>query len=73
MVCAGDSSQFCGGPNRLTVYNYTGTDLPPISNPPGGGGGGGQPVFPVTEDLPEDWAYVACYVYVLTLPHRLLD
>ncbi|KAJ7905890.1 glyoxal oxidase N-terminus-domain-containing protein [Mycena leptocephala] len=29
MLCAGNSSEFCGGPNRLTVYNYTGDDLPP--------------------------------------------
>lgn len=22
MVCNGDSSEFCGGPDRLNVYNY---------------------------------------------------
>ncbi|KAL0947951.1 hypothetical protein HGRIS_010580 [Hohenbuehelia grisea] len=65
MVCAGNSSEFCGGPARLNVYNYTGTDLPPITvNPPGGGGGGGNnaPVFPVTSGLPGTWNYSACYV-----------
>ncbi|PVF98750.1 WSC-domain-containing protein [Serendipita vermifera] len=28
MACEGDSSQLCGGGNRLTVYQYTSTDLP---------------------------------------------
>src|SRR5260370_36942048 len=28
MVCSGNSSEFCGGPYRLTVYNNTGTVLP---------------------------------------------
>jgi hypothetical protein len=27
MVCSGNSGEFCGGPNRLNVYNYTGTGL----------------------------------------------
>ncbi|KAJ3826706.1 hypothetical protein F5880DRAFT_1628591 [Lentinula raphanica] len=62
MVCSGNSSEFCGGPNRLNMYNYTGDNLPPISTPGGGGGGGGAPVFPVTSGLPTPWKYVACYV-----------
>ncbi|TDL23466.1 copper radical oxidase [Rickenella mellea] len=64
MVCAGNSSEFCGGPNRLNVYNYTGTDLPtaPPNNPPAGGGGGGAPVFPVTNGLPTPWNYSGCYI-----------
>lgn len=28
MLCAGNSTEYCGGPNRLNMYNYTGTDLP---------------------------------------------
>ncbi|KAI0052846.1 copper radical oxidase [Auriscalpium vulgare] len=63
MPCSGNSSEFCGGPNRLNVYNYTGTDLPPVTNPGGGGGGNpGTPVFPVTSGLPTPWNYSACYV-----------
>ncbi|KAH9927682.1 copper radical oxidase [Fomitopsis serialis] len=65
MVCAGNSSEYCGGPNALNVYNYTGTSLPtPPSNPGGGGGGGGSssPVYPVTSGLPSPWQYAACYV-----------
>ncbi|KAJ7479512.1 glyoxal oxidase N-terminus-domain-containing protein [Mycena latifolia] len=61
MACAGNISEFCGGPNRLTVYNYTGTDLPP---PPVGGGGGGAAggVTAIATDLPSPWAYVGCFV-----------
>ncbi|KAF7327564.1 Copper radical oxidase [Mycena kentingensis (nom. inval.)] len=63
MVCAGNSSEFCGGPNRLTLYNYTGTDLP--APPPVGGGGGGNNgggVTAIATGLPEPWAYVGCFV-----------
>ncbi|KIJ67360.1 copper radical oxidase [Hydnomerulius pinastri MD-312] len=72
MTCAGNSSEFCGGPNVLNVYNYTGT-LP--TTPPAGGdgnnggggtggvgGGGTSSVSPVTSGLPGDWTYGACYV-----------
>ena len=67
MICKGNSTEICGGPNRLNAYNYTGTDLPPVKTPPppGGGGGGGNPntpVFPVTSGLPTDWAYQGCFV-----------
>ncbi|KAJ7491666.1 WSC domain-containing protein [Mycena galericulata] len=38
MPCVGNISEFCGGPNVLTMYHYSGTDLPP--QPVGGGGAG---------------------------------
>lgn len=60
MTCAGNSSEFCGGPNRLNVYNFTGTGLPPQ------GGGGDEvvlaTVFPVIGGLPTGWAYNACWI-----------
>ncbi|KAJ7122651.1 galactose oxidase [Mycena crocata] len=59
MACVGNISEFCGGPNRLTVYNYTGTDLPP---PPTGGGGDGGGEKGIATDLPDPWAYVGCFV-----------
>ncbi|KAF4622575.1 hypothetical protein D9613_009394 [Agrocybe pediades] len=64
MVCQGNSSEFCGGPNRLNVYNYTGTDLPVVSTGGGGGGGTGTAVgvFPVLSGLPTGWSYNACWV-----------
>lgn len=60
MTCAGNGTEFCGGPNRLNVYNFTGTGLPTRS----GGGGGGDPatVFPVLSGLPTGWAYNACWM-----------
>jgi hypothetical protein len=58
MVCSGNSSEFCGGPNRLNVYNYTGTDLPPRDR----GGDDGSPVFPVLSNLQMGWSYNACWV-----------
>ncbi|KAF9265003.1 WSC-domain-containing protein [Marasmius fiardii PR-910] len=62
MPCAGNSSQFCGGPNRLNLYNYTGTDLPPVTGGGGGGGGGTVTVPPVTTGLPAPWKYGGCWV-----------
>jgi hypothetical protein len=54
----------CGGPNRLTVYNYTGDDLPPPPVGGGGGGGGGAAggVTAIATDLPSPWSYVGCFV-----------
>ncbi|KAJ7280578.1 hypothetical protein C8J57DRAFT_1711667 [Mycena rebaudengoi] len=62
MPCAGNNSEFCGGPSRLTMYNYTGTDLPPPPVGGGGGGGNGGGVTAIATDLPDPWAYVGCYV-----------
>ncbi|KAJ7785161.1 galactose oxidase [Mycena maculata] len=62
MACAGNISEFCGGPNALTVYTYTGTDLPPPPTGGGGGGGGTGGVTAIATDLPSPWAYVGCFV-----------
>ncbi|KAF4588036.1 hypothetical protein EYR38_009997 [Pleurotus pulmonarius] len=63
MVCTGNSSEFCGGPNRLTAYNLTDrADLPPPQAPGGGPAPGGTPVFPVTSGLPGTWHYSGCFV-----------
>ncbi|KAH9979503.1 copper radical oxidase [Lactifluus volemus] len=51
MPCKGNSSEFCGGPSRLNLYNYTGTNLPVTST-----------VFPVISGLPLGWSYNACWV-----------
>jgi hypothetical protein len=64
MACQGNASTLCGGPNRLEVYNFTGTlSGPPVVNPPGGGGGGADPnAHPVLMGLPTPWNYSGCYV-----------
>lgn len=67
MLCAGNALEFCGGPNRLNLYNYTGTDLPQVTNPnpnPGAGAGAGIPTA-VKHGLPEGWKYASCYMLVL--------
>lgn len=57
MVCAGNSSEYCGGPNRLSLYNYTQT-LP--TSP--GTGGGSSTVFAVKTGLSGNWTYEGCYI-----------
>ena len=63
MTCAGNATEYCGGPNRLNLYNYT---QPLPTSPSSGGGGGGSgttsSVSPVTSNLPGTWAYSGCYV-----------
>ena len=55
MTCAGNASEWCGGPNRLSVYtlnpNVTsnGTTLPP------------KPAGPITVGDFDGWSYLGCY------------
>ena len=58
MVCAGNSSEYCGGPNRLNMYNYTGT-LTTSGGSTGGSTGG--PTH-LTSGLPGNWTYGGCYM-----------
>ncbi|KAG5352852.1 hypothetical protein C0989_012606 [Termitomyces sp. Mn162] len=67
MLCAGNTEEFCGGPNRLNVYNYTGTDLP-LQNP---GNGNSGSVFPVTSGLSGNFSYAGCYVQACGGPNRV--
>ncbi|TDL23452.1 hypothetical protein BD410DRAFT_838937 [Rickenella mellea] len=62
MACQGNANELCGGPNRLNVYNYTGTlsTTPVTTNP--GNGGAGTTVSPVTSGLQTPWGYSGCYV-----------
>jgi hypothetical protein len=85
MTCAGNGTEFCGGPGRLNVYNYTGPagslpaqkPTPPAGGGGSGGGGGGgvstSPVYTVSSGLPTGWAYNSCYVYVSISRHGLLS
>ena len=62
MTCAGNSSEYCGGPNRLNLYNYTATLTGGGGTTGGGGGGTSGGPSPVTTGLPGTWTYAACYV-----------
>jgi hypothetical protein len=58
MTCNGNSSEYCGGPNRLDVYNSTGT-IPPTTTdtvvPTATGSG-------TATDLPSGWTYGGCWI-----------
>ena len=60
MTCAGNSSEYCGGPNRLNLYNNTGGAGG--GGTTGGGTGNSGGPSPVTTGLPGTWTYGACYV-----------
>lgn len=79
VVCPGNSSEFCGGPNRLNVYNYTGTDLPSITSLPADRGDGQERLSVYTStgsvksravptvqttNLPGNWQYSHCLAWV---------
>lgn len=54
MACQGDSSEICGGPDRLTIWEYKGGDEPepsPTSTPPAG---------PTSTPFP-GWTKEGCY------------
>ena len=58
MLCTGNNTQYCGGPNRLNLYNYTGT--PPTAPPPPPPPPGANPVYTVS-DLAGNWTYNGCW------------
>ncbi|KAL4076636.1 glyoxal oxidase [Scleroderma yunnanense] len=60
MTCAGNSSEYCGGPNRLNLYNYTGTLT--TSSTGGGGNELTSGPAPVKSGLAGNWTYGGCYV-----------
>lgn len=53
--CTGNGSEFCGGRDRLNLYNYTGTNL--------GYTGSVRPTVQTT-NLPGNWQYSRCLAYV---------
>jgi hypothetical protein len=66
MACNGDKTQVCGGPDRLTVYQYAGVTPPTTpTNPqnpqqPAPANPAFTPVFP--NNLPSGWNYSGCWV-----------
>lgn len=48
MPCSGNSSEACGGPNRLNIF-WSGKTPPPA---------------PVTNPGPSGWILLGCYTYV---------
>ena len=55
MPCAGNGSEFCGGRDRINLFNYTGTNQGNTST--------GSPTVQTT-NLPGSWQYSRCLAYV---------
>jgi len=55
MLCAGNSSEFCGGPNALNVYNYTKSSTPSGTPPPP------APTGPIVPSSVGGWVSLGCY------------
>lgn len=53
MLCTGNSTEYCGGPNRLSVYRTNDTST--------GTGPGGPTTGPVTVTDVSGWNYLGCY------------
>ena len=70
MPCSGNASEYCGGPVRLNVYNYTGTGLtttgtttgpttpPPATPPPAA-------AAPTVVPSVGPWVSLGCYTCVI--------
>jgi hypothetical protein len=73
MTCMGDSSQYCGAGNRLSVYARNGTP-PPSSTT--GAGPSTTSAPPVVTGLPDEWSYQGCWIdgkQGRILPHQVPD
>lgn len=65
MLCNGNKTEYCGGPNRLDTYKLGAAPTTPVAPPPAT-----TPAPPpsstsavvTTRGLPTGWAYKACYV-----------
>ncbi|KAL9113797.1 MAG: hypothetical protein Q9227_002243 [Pyrenula ochraceoflavens] len=53
MICNGNQSEYCGGANRLEMYQLNGTLPPPPPTQPTGG--------PIAVQSAGNWAYQGCY------------
>ncbi|KAK4129599.1 copper radical oxidase [Parathielavia appendiculata] len=60
MTCMGDSSQYCGAGNRLSVYARDGT--PPPSSTTGAPPATTTSPPPVVTGVPEGWSYQGCWI-----------
>lgn len=48
MPCGGNATEFCGGPNRLSVYSNNNVTVVPVPTPQ-------------NDTLPGNWTYQGCY------------
>ncbi|AEO53498.1 glyoxal oxidase like protein [Thermothelomyces thermophilus ATCC 42464] len=75
MVCNGNSTEFCGGPDRLNVYSYKNQYEPTATSTTGAGSTSSSSV-PSATGLPEGWSYQGCWIdgkQGRILPYQLPD
>ncbi|KAF8259546.1 copper radical oxidase [Lactarius quietus] len=61
MLCSGNSSEYCGGPLLLNVYNYTGTGSTTTTTTTSTSTGPTSTPSNVPTDLPTGWKYGGCW------------
>lgn len=59
MLCNGNSSEFCGGPNRLDMYQFGNGSPPPTSST---SPSTSTSATPTSTAIPSGWSYKGCYV-----------
>lgn len=57
MVCSANSTEYCGGPNRLSVYKTNDTSVPTSTTT----APAGPTTGPVTVQVVSGWDYLGCY------------
>ncbi|KAJ4401386.1 hypothetical protein N0V91_007935 [Didymella pomorum] len=60
MACNGNTTEFCGGPNRLSLFRYYKGNEPPVSSTTRASST--STAAPVPTGLPAGWNYKGCYV-----------
>lgn len=61
MLCNGNSSEFCGGPNRLDMYQSSGAP-PPTSSTTSTTQTTSTSASSTVTGLPSGWSYKGCYI-----------
>ncbi|KAJ4337389.1 hypothetical protein N0V87_004712 [Didymella glomerata] len=60
MACNGNTTEICGGPNRLSLFRYYKGNEPPVSSTTRVSSS--STAAPVPTGLPAGWSYKGCYV-----------
>ena len=64
MICTGNTTEYCGGPNRLNVYQANSSAPIPSGSPtaPAGGGGSVPTGGPQVQQTSGPYVYFGCYI-----------
>jgi hypothetical protein len=67
MTCAGNSSEYCGGPDRLNLYNYTSTATTTTTT------GAQPPSGPIAVPSFGNWTSLGCYRWAMHMLQVFID